>query len=171
MLEGERMPALKAIAFLATLCRRMHAQLFHHHRARARHARRGGDDADHQVLRSGRLDPSRHVRNGGQHARPRPLGALRGKTMFDPDEDGFEIAADGTYLVLVRNGTALQRKPGFTGQRTWSTYQDPSSVALYFHPTPSSGTGGYPVFSQGPRKMAVLLRSQSEPTIYVWLGP
>jgi hypothetical protein len=93
-----------------------------------------------------------------------------GKRLLDAGEDGFEIAADGTYYVLVRNGAELQRKPGFTGQGTWNTHQEQAAVGLYFHPTPNSGNGGYPVFSEGPRKMSLLLRYQTEPTIYVWLG-
>lgn len=93
-----------------------------------------------------------------------------GKSLLDDGEGGFEIAADGTYYVLVRNGAELQRKGGFTGQGTWRTHQEETSVGLYFHPTPNSGTGGYPVFSEGPRKMAMLLRYQNEPSIFVWLG-
>ena len=93
-----------------------------------------------------------------------------GKQMLDAGEDGFEIAADGTYYVLVRNGAELQRKPGFTGQGTWNTNQEQTTVGLYFHPTPNSGNGGYPMFSESPRKMAILLRYETQPTIYVWLG-
>ena len=93
-----------------------------------------------------------------------------GRNLLDAGDAGFQFDADGTYFVLVRDGDGLVRKEGFAGQGTWNTYQEESSVGLYIHPTPNSGTGGYPVFAENPRKMSMLLRYQTEPTIYAWIG-
>jgi hypothetical protein len=83
-------------------------------------------------------------------------------------EVGIELVADHTYFKLATDAKGrLVRVVGFGGQGTWDTYQETAtSVQFDLHPTPSSGTGGYPRFEDDPRRMAALMVEQSVDSIY-----
>ena len=83
-------------------------------------------------------------------------------------EVGIELVADHTYFKLATDTTgALVRMVGFGAQGTWDTYQETdTSVQFDLHPTPNSGTGGYPRFEDDPLRMAVLMVEQRMDSIY-----
>jgi hypothetical protein len=84
---------------------------------------------------------------------------------------GIEFGEDGAYYALIPDGSGKLVRGSGSSSGQWVACDDLGVTLLDLFPTPSTVAGDVPLLEDTPRRLAIDIPSDGQPSIYVWIGP